>query len=272
MKKLVKILAGLAVGLVAVLLVVVLTLPLTINPIVKTAASVGGPKVLGVPVSIGNVSLSPLSGRLTITKLSVGNPKGFSDKPSFAVDQVDVGLNLRSLLSDTIIVKKIRVDAPAISYESKDGQSNFDTLLSSAKKSESEEKAKAPADKKDKKAGKKVVIEEFSLNGAKVSYSSVVTFGKPVTVPLPTITLRDIGKSSDGVSPVEAVTEVVNAIVSGLSKAVMELASQTSDAVKGILKSGSSTLGDAASGTTNVLKDAGQAVEDAAKSLKKLFK
>lgn len=289
MKKVAKLLSGIVVGLLALALAVVLTLPLTINPIVKTAASVGGPKVLGVPVSVGKVSLSVVSGRLTIDKLMVGNPKGYSDKSAFAVDKVDVALSLGSLAGDTIVVKKILVDAPAISYESKDGQSNFDAMLSSAKKKESEEKA-AEKGGEAKKAGKKLIIEEFSLNGAKVAYASALTFGKPVTIPLPSIALRDIGKSSNGVTPVEAVTEVVNAVVSGLSKAVMEMANSTTGALNDALKSGSGSVkeagdavgsaakgaGDAAAGATDAAagaaKDATKAVDDAAKSLKKLFK
>ena len=74
------ILFGLVVALVVLVLVAVLTLPFTINPIVKTAASLGGPKVLGVAVSVGDVKLSPLAGSLTISQLKVGNPQGYSDK------------------------------------------------------------------------------------------------------------------------------------------------------------------------------------------------
>ena len=69
MKKPIKILLGVVIALVALPLVIVLTLPFWINPLVKAAASVGGPKVLGVPVSVGRVSLSPLSGSMTISKI-----------------------------------------------------------------------------------------------------------------------------------------------------------------------------------------------------------
>jgi len=254
MKKVAKILIGIVVAIVALLVVAIVTLPLTIAPIVKTAASVGGPKVLGVQVSVGDVKLSPLAGTLVVSKLVVGNPKGYSEKPSFAVDKVDVELNIRSLLSDTIIVKKIQVDAPAISYETKDGTANFDAILANAKKSESEEKAKKAETKDEKKAGKKVVIELFALNGAKLSYASAITFGKSITLPLPSLTLKDIGKESGGTSPVEAVTEIVNKIVSSVGEAVSSVANKTGDLLK-----------DAASGTTNAAKDA-------VGSLKKLFK
>ena len=277
MKKLLKLLVGIVVTLVVLLLAIVLTLPIWISPAVKKAASVGGPMVLGVPVSVGSVSLSPLSGGMTISQLSVGNPSGYSDKPAFAVDKVDVGLNIRSLLGgDTIVVKKIQIDAPAISFESKDGVSNFDAILAHAKKSESAEKTAKPA---EKKAGKKVVIEDFTLNGAKVSCTTAWTFGKPITIPLPPLTVKDIGKASGGTTPVEAVTQVMNEIVNSLSQAVTALAAKSGDALKGALNGS----GDAAKGVTDALKGmtgggsdavkgAEGAAKDAAKSLKKLFK
>jgi len=290
MKKLVKILLGIVVVLVVLVLAVVLTLPFTIGPIVKTAASVGGPKALGVPVSVGDVKLNPLAGSLTVSQFKVGNPKGYSDKEAFAVEKVEIGLSIASLLSDTIIVKKILIDAPAISYESKDGRANFDAMLANAKKSSEEEKAKKPH---EKKAGKKVVIEEFTLNGATLSFTSGLTMGKALTLPLPPVTVRDIGKASGGTTFVEALTEVINAIVSGLGQAISGAAGQTGDLLKGLGGSASDAtksaaaaaqgVTDAAKGATDTAGEAVKAAEDAAKSasdaakattdkLKKLFK
>lgn len=283
MKKVGKILAGILIALVVVLLALVLTLPMTIGPIVKTAASVGGPAALGVPVSVGDVKLSPLAGSLTISQVKVGNPKGFSEKESFAVDKVEVGLNIKSLMSDTIEVKKIQIDAPAILFESKDGKSNFDTMLASAKKSSEEEKAKKPG---EKKAGKKVVIDEFSLNGGKVAYASGLTMGKAITVPLPSVTVRDIGKSSGGASFVDALTEIINGILGGLTQAVTGAAGQAEDLLKGVggsaseaakgakdaLKGVTGGADDAVKAAEDAAKGAKDAAKDAAKSLKKLFK
>jgi uncharacterized protein involved in outer membrane biogenesis len=281
MKKLGKILMWFVIVVVALLLVVVLTLPLTIGPIVKTAASVGGPKALGVPVSLGDVKLNPLAGNLTVLRFKVGNPQGYSDKDAFAVDKVEVGLNMRSLLSDTIVVRKIQIDAPAISFESKEGKSNFDTMMANVKKSSAEEKDKAKAPEGEKKPGKKVIIEEFTLNNGQVAFTSGLTLGKGITLPLPSITVRDIGKESGGASAVEALTEVMNSVLGGLSKAVSGAASAAGDLLKGAgdavsgaakgatdaLKGAASGAADAAKGVTDTLKGATSGATDAAKGV-----
>ncbi len=254
MKKVIKILAGIVIALVVLVLVAALSLPLYIGPVVKAAAKVGGPAALGVPVSVGDVKLRPLLGVLTITQVKIGNPEGYSKGEAFAVEKVEIGLKTASLFSDTIMIKEIRIEAPAIGFESKDGKSNFDTMLANAKKNAAEQNAKKP---EAKRTSKKMIIEEFTLNGAKVSYTSSVTFGKPVTLPLPSLTLHDIGKASGGATAADALTEIVNGIVGGLTKMISGLAGSANDLLKG-----------AAGGAT----DAAKSAKDAAKSLKKLFK
>jgi len=285
MKRLVKVILGVVVVLVVLALTVVLTLPLTIDPIVKTAASTVGPKVLGVPVSVEKVSLNPFAGRLIISRLVVGNPQGYSDKPAFAADKVDVDLKMTSLLGDVIVIEKIQVDAPAISYEAKDGASNFDAIQANAKKSSEADSNQPPAEIKDaeNKPDKKLIIELFALNSAQVSYSSDMTFGNVVTLLLPPVTVRDIGQDSGGVSPAEAVTHIVNAITAGLGQSVTAAAGQASDALKGLFKDSGETTGqgaaDTASGAAKGVKDTASeaakgvsdAAADAAKELKKLF-
>lgn len=258
MKKLVKLLVGVVVVVVVLLLGAILTLPLTIGPIVKTAASVGGPKVLGVPVSVGDVKLRPLAGDLIISKVKVGNPQGYSDKDAFAVENIEIGLKMSSLMGDTLVIRKIQIDAPAISFESKDGKSNFDAMMANAKQAEAAEK-KEPGEKKE---GKKVVIEEFTLNNARVSFASGLTMGKALTIPVPSVTVRDIGKGSGGASAAEAVTEVLNAIMAGLSQA----ATGSVGAVGDLLKGAGGAAGGAAKGATEALKGVTGGAQDAAAS------
>ncbi len=259
MKKIGKILIGIVIVVVVVVLALILTLPMTIGPIVKTAASVGGPKALGVPVSVGDVKLNPFAGNLTVSKVKVGNPTGYSDKDAFAVDKVEIQLNLASLMSDTIVIKKIQIDAPAISFESKDGQSNFDTMMANAKSASKEDKKSAPA---EKKPGKKIIIEEFTLNSGKVAFSSKLTMGKSMTLPLPSITVRDIGKSSGGASAVDALTEIMNAILGGLSQAFSGTVGAAGDLLKGI----GGAASDATKGATDALKSATENAEKSAKA------
>lgn len=303
MKKLGKFIIGIIVVLVVLALVLVLTLPLTIGPIVKQAAAVGGPKALGVPVAVGDVKFNPLAGRLAINQVKIGNPEGYSEKDAFAVDNIEVVLNINSLFSDTIVIKKVQIDAPAISYEVKNKLSNFDAMMANVKKAAEEskqEQEKTPGDKDKGKESKRVVIEEFSLNQAKIAYASGLTLGKSVTVPLPSVTVKDIGKSdsdakSGGATPAEAATAILNGVMGGITKALTNIAGGAGDLlkgaggavseggeaagklIKGLGSSANEAVGDAtsaakdAAGTAkDAVKDAAGAAKEATKSLKKL--
>jgi hypothetical protein len=270
MKKLVKILVGIVVVIVVLALVAVLTLPFTIGPAVKAAAKIGGPAALGVPVSVGDVKLRPLAGVLTITQVKIGNPEGYAKGEAFAVETVEVGLKTKSLFSDTIVIKKILIDAPAIAYESKNGKSNFDMMMANAKKNADEQNAKKP---EERRTSKKVIIEEFTLNSGKVSFTSGMTMGRALMLPLPSVTVRDIGKGSGGATFADALTDVLNGIVNGLSQAVTGAAGQAGDLLKGFgnsaadaTKGATDALKGATGGTKNAADGAVKAAEDAAKS------
>ena len=88
-----------------------------------------------------------------------------------------------------------------------------------------EQKAKKP---EERRSSKKVVIEEFTLKSGKVSYASSLTLGKALTLPLPSVTVRDIGKASGGTTFAEALTEVLNGIMNGLTQAVTGGGAQSS--------------------------------------------
>ncbi len=254
MKKLIKIIVGIVVVLVILLLGAILTLPLTIGPLVKSAAAAGGPKVLGVDVSIGDVKLKPIAGQLIISDLVVGNPEGYSSKDAFAVKTVDIDLKTMSILKgDVIEIEKILIEAPEISFETKNGKSNFDTMMAKAQSAEKAEESEDPKDTPDAKPTKKVVIDEFILNGSKVSYASKITFGKPITIPLPPLTLHDIGKASGGATMIEALNQVISGIVGGLKDAITELATGSMDVLKGVSKGGTEALDNVTKGGTKAL-------------------
>ena len=248
---------------VAVVIALVAVLVIFINPSVKKAVNSIGPMMLGVPVKVEGVSINLLSGTFDLKKFSIGNPENYStNKHLFAVDNVYVSMDMKSLFSDTIAIRKVKIDSPQINYEVKGGKSNFDVLMENLGESEKKK------DKKDKdKADKKVTIDEFELTGAKVSYTSPLTLGATLPLPIPPLHLRDIGKSRGGASFAEATMEIFNGLCNVIVNAAKAIGDGAKEAVKAVGE-GAKAIGEGA-------KDAAKAVEggvkDAAKAIKKLF-
>ncbi|MBQ9432554.1 MAG: AsmA family protein [Kiritimatiellae bacterium] len=229
MKKGVRI-AVTAVTVIAVALVVLLvTLPLTICPIVKGAA-LAGEKVVGVPIKVGNVSMNPFNGSFSMSKVSVGNPQGYSTNACFAVDHMSVKMKMASLFSDTIVIDDITIKDPLIRYESKGGKSNFDAFTSGSKPKTTTDETGKETPKSDE-SGKKVVINHFKLSGAQVQFSSPLTMGAAVPVPTPDIELNGIGAKNGGITAVEAIKEIVSSVVVGIVKASANVVGGATDLV-----------------------------------------
>jgi len=245
-------------GVIAFVILLVVGVIVFINPIVKNAVNVGGPMMLGVPVKVETVSISPLRGELDLKKFTVGNPENFStNKALFAVDRVYVSLDMKSLFGDVIHIRKIQIDEPKISYEVKGGKSNFDVLMENLGESEKKKKDKTKKDKEDKK----VIIDEFDLNRARVSYTAPITLDKTITLPIPDITRRDIGKDKGGASWAEAVMTVLGEIGNVILNA--------GKAAGKALLDGAEAVGGAAK---DAVKAVGEGAKDATKAIKNLFK
>jgi hypothetical protein len=92
---------------------------------------------------------------------------------------------------------------------------------------------------------KKVIIDRFSMQGAKADVRAEVLQGQGVTVALPDVQINNIGKKSGGVSPAVATSQ----IVAGIRQAVMQAVSPLHlDGVVGSIKKGASSVVDAVKG------------------------
>jgi hypothetical protein len=274
MKRIAKVVMGLVLVVVLILVVVILTL----DSIVKGSINTAAPKLLGVNTHVESVSIRPFRGIVHLKNLTLANPEGYNkDKFLFAVNEFYVSVNMASLFSDTIKVHKILIDAPGCTYEVKNGTSNIDALIAKINKGKAEQQekqaeAQPTQQPQEKKAGKKVIIDEISLKDTKLAYCSSMTAGTFLTIPIPTIIIKDIGKGQDGTSFADALTEVFNKILTSFGSAIAgagELAGKAlGEGLKGATdaaKASSDALGTGA-------KDATKAAESALDSVGGLFK
>ena len=77
MKKLLKIVGGIILGIVVLALLLVLTLPLWLGPVVKPIANAAVPKMTKTSFNLGHLSLNPYTGRFELGAMNLGNPAGY---------------------------------------------------------------------------------------------------------------------------------------------------------------------------------------------------
>ena len=244
----------------AVILILIVVLMLSLGQIIKAGVNTAGPKLAGVPIHLDGVVVNPLTGMVRIKGLVIGNPEGFNTPSAMELNDFQLKIKMSSLFSQTIEIEKILIDAPQITYEKSLKSSNLSTLQANltpppaGKPSPAAPEAKPEA---KKGAAKKVIIDDFQLNGAKVNVTITALGGKKFTLPVPDIKMKDIGKNSGGANPAEVISEVFNSI----SKAVVEAVSAGGEMAGKALKDVGGAATDAAKGATDAAKGAADSIK-----------
>ncbi|MGD9611374.1 MAG: hypothetical protein AB7V22_00555 [Kiritimatiellia bacterium] len=250
MKKSLKI----AVGILVVLVLVLGAFLLALGPIAKKTVNAAGPAALGVPVTLQAVDVSLLRGKITLQGLHVGNPEGYRTDSLLDLDSISVKLDRSTLFSDLIVVRSIAISGLVVTYEKGLLNSNLgaliDQLAAGAERKTPAEQAEA------EKSARKVVIEELVIADSRMNLSvtgaAALTGGGFLPIPLPKITLADLGQEKGGVTLVEAILYVLKTIAGTAGNAIA--------GTSNLLGAGAGALGDGAWAVGAGTVDAGKAV------------
>jgi hypothetical protein len=169
-----------------------------------------------------------------------------------------------SLMKDTIVIKKVEVVEPDVTYEKEGKTDNFQALLANVQKNMP--KGESPKKEPEKEGqGKKLIINDFVIKKGKVNLAGEtpggIVGGKQISADLPEIHLKDIGQNKGGASPADVAKEIFEAVY----------AKMTGPIVMGALNAQLKKLGGAVQGavekvTQEGLKGAKGVVEGAGKA------
>lgn len=208
-----------------------------LDGLVQSAISKYGTAMTGATVKVSAVKLKASDGHGTLRGLLVGNPAGFKTPYAVKADTIELEVDVASLTKDVVLVKKIAVMAPEVIYEKGDALTNVDAIQKNI--------AQYLGPSTNTGPGKKLIVQEFVVRGAKAQVSASFLNGQTVTVALPDITLRDLGKAKGGITPGELGLEVANAVekrllssvnMGALAKSVGSALDKAGNAIKDIFK------------------------------------
>jgi hypothetical protein len=223
-----------------------------------------GPQVTQTPVTLADVNISVLSGKGTLKNLNVGNPDGFKSTNIFALGQVDIEVDTASVFTDKIIINKIHIRKPEISYEKSFGGSNVKTLLDSIERftgpKSDQPVEEAPA--AEAGAKKQIVIKQLIIEDGLV-FVGAMGIGQEVR--LPRIEMNDIGESGSDTNIADVLDIVLSKVLASIGPAISDagklLKGAGDDALKAVQESGLNKVEEAT----------GDAVNQAREGIKGLF-
>ena len=264
--KAIKLIVKILVCLVIIAVAIVLTLPLWIGPVAKTATNTIAPKITKTHVHLGDFGLNFYTGNFHMGDFQLENPAGYSQREAATLGQIEVQLDPLSVASDVIHIRLIRIKDVFASYVSKDGVNNIDQILENAGVKGGEEAAKPeekPAEKKpaDEKPAKKVIIDRFELSGVMVQLG-------PIPLPVPPLTLNDIGKKSGGATLEEAWNQISAAVLKSVGvvgEQLQALGGLAGEGAKQAAEAATKAVGQATDVANKAVSGAGKAVSDVTK-------
>lgn len=248
-----KIVRNLIISVVVLVLIGLGAAYFSLNSLIKKGFETVGPKVAKVETRLGSAAVFPFTGSGKLSQIFIGNPEGSKTPHAITLDAINVQVNLPSIKTDTILVSSVKIVAPDIYIEG--GLTSKNNLTTIAKNIEStlsspEPKAAQSPKKSDGDSGKKVVIKDLLITGAKVHWVSVLTLGQEVALPLPDIHLQNIGEKSNGLTPVE----LSKLILDEIFKAASTVSSKnTGKMVEQLKEQGKEKLNKAAGGLKGLL-------------------
>ena len=173
-----------------------------------------GSKMTNTDVEVDSVITDFKKGEISINRLGVENPKGFSNSEAFEVKKVKVSIKKESLNQDIIEIPLVLINNPEIVYEYNGKKTNFNVLKDNIQNyqrdgsnSSNEEKISKTTEKKqtknsnDKKSSKTFFIEELRIVDLEIK-ARVSSLKKDfVNKKIPLIVIKDIGSKTRGASP-----------------------------------------------------------------------
>src|ERR1700685_4563335 len=162
-------------GIVVVLFLIVLALPLFINanqfkPTLQTQLG----SALGRSVGIGDISLSILSGGVTVSDVSIGDDPTFSKSPFLTAKSVSVGVEMLPLIfSKKLEVRSLTVKDPEVNLiHAANGTWNYSSLGGNA--SAAKRASKSPASNPAPNQGGAPAAEALSVGKLSIENGKII--------------------------------------------------------------------------------------------------
>lgn len=253
------------VGLAVLTIAVIVAIGLSLDSGIKKGVEKFGPQVAKVPVKLEGVNLSLLSGSGGVKGLSIGNPEGYKTTEAMSVGVASVAVDPKSLLSDKVIVRSIRIEAPQVTFEFGPGGNNLQRIQENLEafaggSNTDTNKLADSSPTAESKPAKKLQVDEVVISGGKVTLGAAMLGGKVIEAPLPEIRLSNLGQGPEGITATELGKVILSQINKGAIKTYTDnLAKAGEEALKNLTSNATNSINKA---TSDVLNKATKGLND----------
>ncbi len=209
MKKSGKVLLGIIIGIVILIAAALVLVNLFADRAVKAGIETAATKALNVGVSLDKANLSVMQGKLALQNLSIKNPPGYQHDKLLQLKDASVTVDVRSLLSDAVHVKEIKLDGAEVVMEQRGvSGNNIQDVIKSL-----------PSGQKTEPSGRKLHIDNLEISNITVKVKLLPIPGKADTVTLTLTPIKMTNLGSDNKLDLATLTgQVILAIAKGIAE------------------------------------------------------
>jgi len=199
-------------GLILIVLAVV-AVNLFADYAVRVGIETAATKTLNVGVSVSNVDLSIMAGKLALQNLLINNPPGYQHDKLLELKSAKIEVDAKSLLSDVVNIREIKLDGVNVVLEKRGISGN--NLQDVIKTISSGQKDKD----KPETSGKKLHIDVLEISNVTVQVKLLPVPGKADTMPLKLSPIRMTNLGGDNKLDTAALSgKILLAIANGVAK------------------------------------------------------
>lgn len=192
---------------------------------------------LGVPVSVGVITVGWIDKTITVRNIKIANPEGFKTPYFVKVPTIRVQASNR-IFQKPLVVDSITIDGLTAYYEMSEKGNNLKAIQKNLLNSSTSTKKAEASKKNDPK--KEFIIEDLKISNAVLTPAlSIAGRGVDQSVPISLIHLQNIGSKSNPAQSREVILRVMTSLVGSIQTTAlpkMVLEGVTDGAVEGINK------------------------------------
>ena len=212
MKKIILISLGVVVLLVVVGVAVVFS---RIDSIVRTTVEREGTAQLDLATTLQDADLSLFGGSLTLDKLAIANPEGYSAPVIFELGQVNVDVSYGELMDEPVRIGNISINSPRLVIER--GAGGLDQLARINLRDLMDR-----LDTSSDEPTTKLIIDELTVSGTEVVIRpNIQGLQEQYVVRVPDITLTEVGTADEAQNGSE-IGRVISEVAMALAQRAVE--------------------------------------------------
>ncbi|MBA7624358.1 hypothetical protein ES703_31765 [subsurface metagenome] len=183
------------------------------NRAVKIGIEAAATKTLNVGVTIDDVDLSIMGGKLALQNLSIDNPPGYEHDKLLELKDAKIVVDVKSLLSDVVHIREIKLDGVDVVLEQRgiSGNNLQDVIKAIPSGPEAQGEPEA--------AGKKLHIDNLEISNVTVKVKLLPVPGRADTIPLKLAPIKMTNLGSDNKLDTAALSgKILLAIAKGVAE------------------------------------------------------